>query len=304
MSKQLKLSDYDFVFLSYDEPNADENYDHLRNHIPWANRIHGIKGSDAAHKACADISETDRLVIIDGDNFVYEGLLCQILDLSDNIDLSNVVFSWPSYNVINGLIYGNGGIKFWNKNTILKMKTHESADSNDVKSQVDFCWSVEYLGIDHCFSETRNNSTPYQAWRAGFREGVKMSLREGEKFEKMSQIYAGNLDRLLIWMTVGLDSENGIWAILGARQGCYLTNFTDWDYLQVRDFDYLENYWNENVSHLNEHSAFNEIEKLGKNITKDILLIEPYSKEQSMFFKQLKFNALRQPNSIKVHINK
>jgi hypothetical protein len=35
---------------------------------PWAKRVDGIKGSDAAHKAAADASSTDRFVLIDGDN--------------------------------------------------------------------------------------------------------------------------------------------------------------------------------------------------------------------------------------------
>ena len=39
---------------------------------------------------------------------------------------------------------------------------------------------------------------------------------------------------------VGTDVENGLWAIHGARQGLYKTMCTDWDYVQVRDFEYPE----------------------------------------------------------------
>ena len=46
---------YDVVFLSYDEPNAEENYQHLLSIRPKAKRVHGVKGSDAAHKACAEL---------------------------------------------------------------------------------------------------------------------------------------------------------------------------------------------------------------------------------------------------------
>jgi hypothetical protein len=303
MSKQLKLSDYDFVFLSYDEPNADENYENLQKQVPWAKRVHGVKGSDAAHKTCANLSETDRLVIVDGDNFVYGDLLYQTLEVTDDIALSNTVFSWPSYNVINGLIYGNGGIKFWPKDAILNMQTHEASDPTDLKSQVDFCWTMNYVGIDHCFSETRNNATPHQAWRAGFREGVKMSLNDGARVSTISEIYSGNLNRLLIWMTVGLDSTNGIWAILGARQGCHLTNFSNWDYTQVRDFDFLNSFWEQKVSMLNKNEVLKEIEELGRNLSNGISVIMPFNEDQSHFFKQLNFNPLRQPTSIKVHFN-
>ena len=51
---QRSISEFDFVFLSYDEPNAELLYAELLNQIPWAKRVHGVKGFDAAHRACAD----------------------------------------------------------------------------------------------------------------------------------------------------------------------------------------------------------------------------------------------------------
>ena len=47
------INSFDIVFLSYDEPNADKNYADLLNKAPWAKRVHGVKGFDAAHKAAA-----------------------------------------------------------------------------------------------------------------------------------------------------------------------------------------------------------------------------------------------------------
>ena len=34
------------------------------------------------------------------------------------------------------------------------------------------------------------------------------------------------------------DVKNGNWAILGAREGLNMTLLSDWDYVQVRDFEY------------------------------------------------------------------
>jgi hypothetical protein len=286
MSKQLKLSDYDFVFLSYDEPNADQNYENVQQQIPWVKRVHGVKGSDAAHKACADVSETDRLIIIDGDNWIYDGLLKETITVADDIDLTTTVFSWPGKNAINGLVYGNGGIKFWPKNAILNMKTHEASDPSDLKSQVDFCWAMNYIRIDRCFSEVRNNASPFQAWRAGFREGVKMSLVEGSKAKDIKDIWPGNLKNLLIWMSVGLDADNGAWAILGARQGCYLTNFTDWDYTQVRDFDYLNQYWLDKVQHLSQLEILKSCKRLEMLLKEKFNIVRPLHQDQSQFLKQ------------------
>ena len=62
MNKKFRVTDYDIIYLSYDEPNAEENYADLCSKIPWAKRVHGVEGSDAAHKACAELSETDRFI--------------------------------------------------------------------------------------------------------------------------------------------------------------------------------------------------------------------------------------------------
>jgi len=82
--KKFKILDYDIIYLSYDEPNAEKNYADLCRKIPWAKRVHGVKGSDSAHKACARLSETDRFVTVDGDNIVDSKFFTQELDLSQH----------------------------------------------------------------------------------------------------------------------------------------------------------------------------------------------------------------------------
>jgi len=110
MNNKIKILDYDIIYLSYDEPNAEKNYADLCKKIPWAKRVHGVKGSDSAHKACANISETDRFITIDGDNIVDENFVNQEIEINiPSIETS--VISWAAENVINGLIYGNGGTR-------------------------------------------------------------------------------------------------------------------------------------------------------------------------------------------------
>jgi len=101
--------------LSYDEPNAEKNYADLCKKIPWAKRVHGVKGSDAAHKACARLSETDRFITVDGDNVISQEFLTKEFDFDENRDLEKCVISWTARNTINGLMYGNGGLKCWAK---------------------------------------------------------------------------------------------------------------------------------------------------------------------------------------------
>ena len=46
MENKTKVLDLDFVFISYKEPNCEENYADLLNKVPWAKRVHGVKGFD------------------------------------------------------------------------------------------------------------------------------------------------------------------------------------------------------------------------------------------------------------------
>jgi len=260
----MKILELDIVFISYDEPNAEENYADLCNKVPWAQRIHGVKGSDAAHKAAANLAETDWFITIDADNIVRTDFFN--LDLSmDNPNIQ--VYGWCGRNNINGLRYGNGGPKIWKKDFVKNMKTHEAAETKN--AQVDFCWEDGYKNHPKTYSDSIINTTPFQAWRAGFREGVKMTLLNGVKVppqEIEKHIWWHNIHRLRMWSTVGSHIENGIYSILGARQGTYMTNCTDWDYVQVRDFEYLRNLFNETVKDLTESDVKDSIIDLGKKI--------------------------------------
>lgn len=268
---KFKITDYDIIFLSYDEPNADQNYEDLLTKFPWAKRVHGVKGSDAAHKACADLSDTDRFIIVDADNIVDQAFLHHEYELSDDYDSDNVVLSWSAENIINGLRYGNGSIKCWTKNTIANMRTHEAADKDNIATQVDFCWELQYIGIPQVFSKVHNNGSNYQAWRAGFREGVKLALHEGQKLTKYQLLNEtiDNLQRLCMWMMVGQDVENGMWSIYGARQGLAKLMLTDWDYTRVRDFDYLEMLWGD-IENQTPFYLGEEIKGLGRKLIDEL----------------------------------
>ena len=287
----IKIIDQDIVFLSYDEPNAEKNYADLVKKVPWAKRVHGVKGSDAAHKACAALSETEYFVTVDADNIVNPKFLEVEIDLDALGLTSENVFSWCGKVHVNGLMYGNGGLKLWTRNFVNSMRTHENSGPTDIKGKVEFCFDDRYYQFNENYSTSYTNATPFQAWRAGFREGVKMSLDQGAKVKDLSKIWWQNYDRLMIWSTVGADVENGLWSILGAREGCYLTNCTDWDYSQVRDFEWLTEHWN-TVS-----STYNLEEKLKfyKNelTEKCNLEIADMNESSSRFFKRFYINTPR-----------
>ena len=277
----MKIIELDIVFLSYDEPNADKHYADLCNKLPWAKRVHGVKGSDAAHKAAAELSETEWVITVDADNIVNP----KFFNL--DIDTSNPkiqVYSWLGKNKLNGLLYGNGGLKIWKRDFILNMKTHEASESD--RAQVDFCWEDGYRQFKECYSDTDITGSPFQAWRAGFREGVKMTLLDGVKVapqEISERVWWHNLHRLRMWSTVGAHEENGLYAIYGARLGTWLANCTDWNYVEVRDFEILKGIWNQYgrpFEEVGDDGLDEEIKSLGEKIKLELGFDYPYLDSQ------------------------
>ena len=239
--KLIDIADLDCIHLTYDEPNAEENWVKIKNMVPWAQRVDGVKGSDAAHKAAADASDTDRFVLVDGDNIPDDKFFNLTLELDEVC-----VYRWRAKNYINGLMYGNGGLSVWSKEFVYDMRTHEASDGL-VENDVEFCFYPNYYAMHDCYSTTYPNGSAFQAWRAGFREGVKMCLNKGARptlQEFKQRVHQRNLDHLTIWHNIGRDVDNGIWAIAGARMGTYMTMITpQWDYRAVQDFAELEKLW-------------------------------------------------------------
>jgi len=239
MSK-IDIADLDCIYLSYDEPQQEEFWVKIKNMVPWARRVSNIRGSDAAHKAAAMASDTERFILVDGDNLPDPAFFNQTLDLPTP-EYEKAVFRWRARNHVNGLMYGNGGLSSWTKTHVMNMRTHENTDGA-TETQIEFCFDPLYWAMHDCYSVTYPNGSAFHAWRAGFREGVKMCLNRGARptvAEFRDRVHQRNLDHLTIWHNVGGDVDYGYWSIAGARQGTYMTMLTNWDYLQVQNFEAL-----------------------------------------------------------------
>jgi len=294
MSK-IKVIEQDIIFLSYDEPNAEKNYADLLTKVPWAKRVHGVKGSDAAHKACAAKCETEYFVTMDGDNIIDPSFLEVEIDLDELGLTKDHVFSWCGKVHVNHLMYGNGGLKMWTPAFVNNMRTHENSDPNDQESVLEFCFDPRYYQFNQHYSTSYINGSPFQAWRAGFREGVKMSLNRAQRTNDIQSVWWQNYQRLLIWMSVGADVKNGKWAIYGSRLGCYKTNCTKWDYINVRDFKYLTNYWKEEIEpKINNDNIDEQILNIGESLRIELQLeIAEMDSNASKFFKRVYQNTPR-----------
>lgn len=310
---KIDVTELDIFYISYDEPNAEENWADLLNKVPWAKRVHGVKGFDAAHKECARQSETERFITVDGDNIVMDDFFEQVLDVPDTDhdgnNISESIFSWNAKNLLNGLVYGNGGLKCWPKEYALQMQTHESAGDGE---GMEFCWKLNYIQLNDTFSEVHQTASPFQAFRAGFREGVKMSLDQGQKVradEFADKIWWQNYNRLQTWCNIGSDVENGLWAIYGARLGCKLSVLTDWDTNLISDYEWFKDYFNKEIITQfagdtvcrytkvawNKEILYNSVCNLGKELNESINEMMLFNPDLQMckFFKKTFVNPRR-----------
>jgi hypothetical protein len=137
-----------------------------------------------------------------------------------------------------------------------------------------------------CYSTTYPNGSPFQAWRAGFREGVKMCLNRGarpSRAEFQQRVHQRNLDHLTIWHNVGRDANNGIWAIAGSRMGTYMTMLTEWNYKLVQDFAELEKLWATVEDSIPDILAGRVAEDLATQLNLPMVTL---LEQESAFFKQ------------------
>lgn len=223
---------YDIVFISYQEPNADENFAALKKRFPTAKRVHGVKGIHQAHIAGAKLCFTKMFWIVDGD--------AQILD---NFDFSykvdkwdlDVVHVWRCKNPINDLIYGYGGIKLFPRQATIDMDLSKP----DMTTSI----SNKFKAVQELANITAFNTGEFETWKSAFRECCKLSSKVIDRQKDKE-----TEDRLDIWCTVGADRMYGEYAIAGAKLGReYGEKYKDspQDLRRINDFDWLKEKFDE-----------------------------------------------------------
>jgi hypothetical protein len=279
---KFNTKDYPIVYLSYGEPNTRENYEHLITLFPDALHINDVKGSDTAHKVVAQLildnyPNSTHVIIVDGDNLLHDDFSNVSYNFVKGTDISDKVLSFSAKNNVNGNQYGNGGVKVWPIKLLLNMRTHEnSTDENSI----DFD-TFNYIELNHVASDTVITGSPEQAWRSGFREGYKLTV--GIEY---NQINWRNYDRLWRWMHIGSDVENGLWAVYGARMGCYLA-LTGYDTGKIRDFEFINTFFVE-AHQKYKDGLMDECNRVGdliRNKTKDDKIKQVLISEESKEFK-------------------
>ena len=194
---------YDIVFISYEEPNADDVYAELKERYPMAKRVHGVKGIHQAHIAAAKKCFTKMFWVVDGDaklkdDFTFD-YICEDWDL-------DAVHVWRCQNPVNLLVYGYGGVKL--------LPRQLTIDMDVTKPDMTTSISNKFYAHTEISNVTAFNTDPFNTWKSAFRECVKLS----------SKLIRGQIDnetetRLLIWCNEGMNKPNGDYAMMGARAG-------------------------------------------------------------------------------------
>ena len=234
-ASQPMVSDFDKVFISYNEPNADENYERILQRFPNVKRIHGVKGIHQAHIAAASLCDTEMFWIIDGDAQLMDDFAFDYIPEHHN---NEAVHVWRSLNPINGLVYGYGGVKLFPTEKTLLMDTSKP----DMTTSI----SDKFVAMHKISNVTAFNTDPFNTWKSAFRECVKLSSKiiDRQKDEETNK-------RLRTWCTY---TENnpafGEYALQGAKAGAaYGTrNKGNIDALKlINDFDWLKDKFDGNI---------------------------------------------------------
>ncbi len=221
---------FDIIFISYQEPNADENYYKLLDRFPRAKRIHGVKGIHQAHIEAAKLSTTDMFWVVDADAVVEPTFNFEVEQFPEHDTYTkSIVRVWRSRNPINDLEYGFGGVKLLPKQMTINMDLTKA----DMTTSI----SPSFKAMPEVSNITDINPDPFNAWKSAFRECVKLSSKT-----ITGQVNEETEYRLQVWCTKGADRPYGKYAICGAQAGKEFgtANKNNPDQLRlINDFDWL-----------------------------------------------------------------
>ena len=214
---------YDIVYISYQEPNADENYEALKSRFPMAKRVHGVKGIHQAHIKAAKKCFTKMFWIVDADALIKDDFNFNYVVPDHQLEHVHV---WRSQNPINDLVYGYGGVKLFPRKLTINMDT----------SKPDMTTSISryFNPMAEISNTTAFNTDPFNTWKSAFRECAKLSSKiiDRQNNEETEQ-------RLETWCTVGEDRPYGSYALAGARAGREFGISNSNDIKLINDFDWL-----------------------------------------------------------------
>lgn len=192
---------FDIVFISYQEPNADENWYRLKRRFPFAKRVHGVRGIHQAHIVAASRCFTDMIWVVDGDAIILDSFLFNYKPKD-----KEYVHVWRSINPVNDLEYGNGGVKLLPRLMTVNMDLSKPDMTTSISSK--------FQKVEEISNITAFNSDPFNTWKSAFRECTKLA---SAVIDRQKQVETDI--RLDAWCSMGIDRQYGEYSIKGAIAG-------------------------------------------------------------------------------------
>lgn len=222
---------YDIIFISNNEPNAEDNWNLLTKRFPLAKRVDRVKGIHEAHILASKMAFTKMFWVVDGDAKIFDTFNFEYT--VNKYDLDNVHIFY-SKNPINKLEYGYGAVKLLPK----YQTTNMPIDSMDMTLGI----SNKIKVIPQISNVTEFNTDEFNTWRSAFRECVKLTLNILNKKDNDE-----SLQRLDTWCRVGIEQPFGEYCIQGAMQGknYALVNYENIEALKlINNFEWLKEKFN------------------------------------------------------------
>jgi len=223
---------YDIIFISNNEPNADENWEILRSRFILAKRINDVKGIHNAHILAAKSSFTKMFWVVDGDARVLEEFKFDYVVPEYDLDCVHI---FHSRNPINDLVYGYGAVKLLPRRLTLDVDTTSLDMTLSINNKIKVIEQVSNI--------TNFNVDEFSTWRSAFREAVKLTINVTNNKDN-----GESLERLSVWCSMGKGRPYGSYAVKGALAGkAYaLANIENTDKLKlINDFEWLKERFND-----------------------------------------------------------
>jgi len=209
----------DIVFISYDEPGAEQRYKKLKERFPRAQWCKGVQGQTLAYMTAAMMSKTDyffavfpKIDVVDDFKFDFQ---------PDRLK-HPCHYIFDCYNSVIDCTYGHDGVILYNKRLVLET----------TKPGLDFTLSQPVQSVPTLSAVNNLDETPLLAWRTAFREVIKLKLQK----PTVESTY-----RLKKWLTLG-NGDNAEWVNKGALDAVEFLEQGNDPYSSY-DFDWIKKYF-------------------------------------------------------------
>lgn len=187
----------DIVFMSNGEVCEQTHYDRLcsivERDVKW---VRGVNGRDRAIKRCAEISDTEWVIVFPAKLWVNENFP---FDWQPNRAIDKKHYIFYASNPVNGLCYGHMAPVAYNCEIV----------KNTTDYTLDFTMRGSHDIIPFAAGVARWNVSPLITWRTAFREVIKLkrSTDDGDMEAK---------ERLTVWLTIA-HGDFSDWSIRGGK---------------------------------------------------------------------------------------